>query len=335
MTTPKLAVDVKTRWGTKRMYRNPYRHGGQPIYRNVTGIVSALPKEGIPRWAANTTAEWMALHMDEWTDLPAHEVVKLAGAKPWELRDRAGDRGSVIHGVMENITAGKLYTVEAEVEPWIGSAQQLHADVGLVPELTETTIFNDQHMYAGTFDFLGRLRAFPELGRVLIDYKTGKDLYEDMGAQVVGGYALGAQYYIDRVTGVEADWKPPDTCMLAHLTPEGYHLRFLPMHIGYRRAFLAALEIRKWESEGPKMSKADVLPRTVRWDELPGEEPFELIWLQKQIAKLTLEQKLEATLAFKEHGIPTKPSLMTHAHINQACNLIKLYLMSDPKEPTP
>jgi len=318
-----MAVDING----KRWYRHPVRHNRMPVYRSVTSVVSALPKEAIPRWAALKVAEYAVSYMDNWVGLPAMDAVNLLKRVPWDQRDRAAARGSEIHAVMENIVAGKTYEVEAAVEPWIDSAQKLHAEIGLVPEMTEATIYNEKHLFAGTLDFLGRLRAFPELGRCLIDYKTGRGLYEDMGVQVVGAYALGAEYRLD-ADGTEHEWKPPDSCLLVHLTDKGYKLRPLPMHVGYRRAFLAALEVRKWEADGPKMS-GPLERRSVRFDELPGEEPLMLVWLQKHVGMMTLEQKLEVSLHFRELGIPTKPSQMTGAHIEQACALVKLYLMKE------
>jgi hypothetical protein len=164
----------------------------------------------------------------------------------------------------------------------------------------------------------------------LIDWKTSKGVYPDMGVQVVGGYALGADYALDDDDG-EMPWRPPDSAAVVHLTEEGYQIRPVPMHKGFYRAFLAALEIRKWEKDGPKLD--DPLEVPARPGELPGEESWDLVLLKQRIAMLSLEQKLHCSLQLKESGIPTNPHKMTPAHIETALGLVNVYLISDADHP--
>jgi len=295
----------------------------------VTGIVNALPKGGLTTWAANSVAEYAVTHMQAWEHLPHADAYDLLRRVPWQTRDRAAASGSEVHAVIERMVAGEDYTVEADIEPWIDAAKRFVEEVRPAPELTETTVYNERHLFAGSFDFLGRLWALPELGRCLVDYKTGKGVYQDMGCQVVGGYALGAEYYLD-VADNEQEWRPPDSAVLVHLGPDGYQLRPVPLDRGFYRAFLAALEIRKWEKDGPKLGPALVVP--ARPDEEPGEEVWDLVYLRDQIAKLTTAQKLEASAHFKAEGIPTNPDRMTHTHIEQAIGLIKLYQMTEEED---
>ena len=105
MTTPELAVDINwTRW-----YRNPNRHENRPVYRGVTGVVAALPKEAIPRWAAKEVAEYAVSYSEQWLGLPAHEAVDLLKGYPWRYRDRKAATGSEVHAVMEKMLAGEEF----------------------------------------------------------------------------------------------------------------------------------------------------------------------------------------------------------------------------------
>jgi hypothetical protein len=318
VTDPKLAVDVnRTRW-----YRNPNRHENAPLYRGVTGIVAAAPKEGIPRWAANTVAEYAVSYMDQWRDLPAMDAVDFLKRVPWRTRDRAAARGTEIHAVMERLMTAQPLGVPVELEPWIQGAERFVQECFPEPELMETTCFNESHMHAGTFDFLGRLKAFPELGRCLIDWKTGKSIYDDMGIQVVGGYALGAEYYLD-ANNVEHEWLTPDTALVCHLSAtDGYQLHPVPMDRRWRRAFLACLEIRKWQQDGPKVGK----PFT-------GPENFDLLYLKSLIHELDTVTALEVSTWAHENGIPTRPAVMNNDHIQQIIGFIKLLEIRAP-EPT-
>ena len=326
MTSPKWAVDInRTRW-----YRHPTRHGGKPVYRSITSVVGALPKPALPTWAANTVAEYAVLHNDVIAGLPADDAYQLLKNIPWQNRDRAAGRGSEVHQVIDNMVNGQDYDVEASVEPWIAAATTFVKEVRPEPELTETTVYNEKHLFAGSFDFLGRLKTFPELGRCLIDWKTSKGVYPDMGVQVVGGYALGADYALDADDG-ELPWQPPDSAAVVHLTDKGYEIRPVPMDKAFYRAFLAALEIRKWEKDGPKLGDPLEVPVVCKYP--PGEEPWDLVLLRERIAQLSLEQKLHCSLQLREAGIPTNPNKMTAKHVEAALGMVGVYLMSDPDAP--
>ena len=325
VTSPRWAVDVKgTRW-----YAHPGKHNLEPRWRGVTGVIAALPKEAIPRWAAKSVATYAVERLVDWRELPAYEAVDLLKRVPWQERDRAAARGSEIHSIIEKMINGVPFEVERAIEGWVDAAGRFVEQVRPEPALMETTVFNEKHFTAGTFDYRGRLRAFPELGDCLIDWKTGRGVYNDMAVQIVGGYALGADYYINSA-GVEIEWKPPDSAAIVHLTDKGFKIYPIPMHHGFRRAFLAALEIRKWEEEGPKLGS--VLEVRARLDELPGEPSLNLVWLQQKVAGLSTARKLEVSLQCRELGIPTKASQMTHEDIEKVIALINLYEMTEEEQ---
>jgi hypothetical protein len=316
-----------------RRYRNPNRHDNQYIYRSVTNVTGALPKPALVAWAAKLTAETAVEQLESWRNMPAMEAVDWLKGTPWRTRDRAAARGTTVHAVVDNMINGLTYEVESLTEPWIMAATKFVQEARPRPERTETSVYDERSYTAGTFDFLGRLDAAPELGRVLIDWKTGKGIYADMAVQLVGGYALGAQYILDD-DGNEIEWRRPDAALLVHLTQDGYAIRRVPMEQQLRRAFLGALEIRRWEDEGPGVEQPYQLRLDVdggHFSTIPTEA--ELAHLRSCLQQLSHEQQLTLSARCTERGIPTKRSQMTVDHVDVLLSWIGQLV--DEKEPPP
>jgi hypothetical protein len=329
---PKWAAEFKT--GNQRdyvrRYCNPNRHDKQYIYRSVTNITGALPKPALVAWAAKLTAETAVEQLSAWSEMPAYEAVDWLKKAPYRNRDRAAARGTTIHAVIDNLVSGKTYDVERGIEPWLDSVIKFYQDARPRPERTETTVYDERSLTAGTFDFLGRLDSAPELGRCLIDWKTSKGVYEDMAVQLVGGYALGAQYVLDD-DGVEHEWKPVDTCLICHFTPEGYAIRPVPQDKILRRAFLGAAEIRRWEDEGPPIGE----PYQMRLDldgpgfnDMPSDA--ELQHLRSRLKQLPTEKQLALSSHAHDLGIITKFKGMTTKDYDQLLGLCGLYEAGEP-----
>lgn len=340
---PKWAADFKgpnQRFGVRR-YCNPNRHNKQYIYRSVTNITGALPKPALVAWAAKETAEFAVEQHESWVNMPAFEAVEWLKRAPDRRRDRAAARGTTIHAVIEHMLRGETYKVEREIEqeekesglprmPWLESAYRFVQEARPRAERLEATIYDERSMTAGTFDLLGRLDTAPELGRCLIDWKTSKGVYEDMAVQLVGGYALGAQYILDD-EGIEHEWRPVDTCLIVHFTAEGYSIRPVPLDKSLRRAFLGACEIRKWEDEGAQIGE----PYQLRLDldgpqfaDMPKDS--ELQHLRSRVKLLSSDQQMALQSHAMELGISTKLKGMTIADYDKLLGLISLYEMGEP-----
>jgi hypothetical protein len=255
---------------------------------------------------------------------------------PDRLRDRGAARGTTIHAVIDNLIQGRSYEIEAEAEPWVMAATRFVQEARPRAERTEGSIYSERTLTAGTFDFLGRLDNAPELGRVLIDWKTNKSgVYADMAVQLVGGYALGAEYLLDDEAN-EHEWKVPDTALIVHLTQDGYTVRPVPLDKTLRRAFLGALEIRKWEQDAYKSGEGYILPPyQLRLDldgphlsELPTNAEVE--HARSRLRGLTSEQQLALSSQCTELGISTKLKQMTATDLDRLIGLIKLYEMGEP-----
>jgi hypothetical protein len=329
---PKFAADVKEgrMRDSVRRYRNPNRHDNGYVYRSVTNVTGALPKPALIAWAAKLTAETAVEQQQAWSNMPAMEAVEWLKKAPYRNRDRAAARGTTIHAVIDNMLQGRSYEVESLVEPWVAAAMKFVQEARPRAERTETSVYDERTLCAGTFDFLGRLDSAPELGRVLIDWKTGKGIYEDMAVQLVGGYLLGSEYILDD-DAHEIEWREPDTALLVHFTQDGYTIRQVPKDRQLRRAFLGALEIRKWEDEGQQISE----PYQLRLD-LDGPAfantptDAELQHVRSRLQSLNTDQQLALSAQCVELGITTKLKQMTAADVDRLLSLIKLYEMGEP-----
>jgi hypothetical protein len=328
---PKFAADVKEgrMHEAVRRYRNPNRHDNGYVYRSVTNITGALPKPALVAWAAKLTAETAVEQYLAWSEMPAYEAVEWLKKAPYRTRDRAAARGTTIHAVIDNMLHGRSYEVEALVEPWVASAMKFVDEARPRAERTEASVYDERTLCAGTFDFLGRLDAAPELGRVLIDWKTSKGVYEDMAVQLVGGYLFGSQYILDD-DSKEIEWREPDSALIVHFTPDGYTIRPVPKDKQLRRAFLGALEIRKWEDEGKQIGEPYQLQLDLdgpSFDKVPTDT--ELAHVRSCLAQLSSEKQLEVSASCVELGITTKLKLMTVDDVDKLLGLIAAYQMGE------
>jgi hypothetical protein len=338
---PKYAKTIEG----KRRYRNPNRHNDEYIYRSVTSVTGALPKEALLYWYARSTAQEAVDQLVQWGAKPAYEAIEqlykllsapvdetidyLKGA-PTRQRDTGADRGTTVHAVIDNILQGKSYEVEALVEPWVAAAIKFVQEARPRVERSETTTYDERTLCAGTFDFLGRLDSAPELGRVLIDWKTSKGVYLDQAVQLVGGYLYGSEYILDD-DGKELEWREPDTALIVHLTPDGYAIRPVAKDRTLRRAFLGALEIRKWEEGGQPIGEPYQLQLNLdgpSFDRMPTDS--ELSELRSRLRLLTTEKQLAISNHAREISIETNMKRMTVDDFDRLKGLLSLYEMGEP-----
>jgi hypothetical protein len=311
-----------------RRYRNPNRHDNGYVYRSVTNVTGALPKPALVNWAARVTAETAVEQLAAWREMPAMDAIEWLKAAPNRGRDRAAARGTTVHAVIDNMVQGKSYEVEQLVEPWVASAMKFYHEARPRPERTETSVYDERTLCAGTFDFLGRLDAAPELGRVLIDWKTSKGVYADMAVQLVGGYLYGSEYILDDDAN-EIEWHEPDSALIVHFSPDGYSIRPVPKDRTLRRAFLGALEIRKWEDEGPQIGE----PYQLKLDLPPSSS--ELTYFRARLFALSPDQQLRLHSQCVELGLTTKIKDMTVDDLDRIGGLIGLYEMEEKEEAKP
>jgi len=273
-----------------------YTISGHNLWSVTTILGNGLPKPAIAGWQARTIAEYaVANHRQLSAMLEAVRVrvtpegtylvtdpdavaaaVEWLKGSPWRESSRKMDLGSTVHAEAE---AYVLETPRPEpgeiVAPYVASFRHFLEDFAPEYEATEATVFNLAEGYAGTLDAIVRVA-----GRSLVvDYKTGKDIYADVALQLAA-YAHAEQVLLD--DGTTHPMPKVDGAAALHLRPydpslpadRGYAL--VPVDIGPAvwDAFRYVRETFRWMEETSKgvLSQPLTTPEAVAFL-YPAPEP--------------------------------------------------------------
>lgn len=161
----------------------------------TTLIGEGLAKPALINWAGNVTAAYAVDHWDELADMPVSErLLTLKGAR-FADRDAAAAKGTLVHALAEQLAAGEEVQVPDEVAAHVDSAVRFLDEWQIRPILTETTVWNVTHGYAGTLDLVLTTDLLP--GRVILaDWKTSRSGIYDEAALQLAAYGH-AEWYQD------------------------------------------------------------------------------------------------------------------------------------------
>jgi hypothetical protein len=214
----------------------------------------------------------------------------LKGAAP-RHRDQRRDEGSDIHAEAEDLI---LASIGKLISDGVIENDRMYLPSTIIPEypteiesrmlsftkavndfrprilVTEASVFNLRHVFAGTLDTIWEIFVIPpgELAprwvRVLIDFKSGGALYDEVALQE-SAYIRGD--FIGLPDGSSIALPKCEFAAALHLTPKGYHLRWLDVSDEVFEIFLAVTTVAKSRltSDGkPSMAStwigADILP---------------------------------------------------------------------------
>jgi len=153
----------------------------------VTGVTSIL-EDGMPTpkglaiWKQNEQARLAVQERKFWQRMPEEEAVKHVASRTDEQLDQAANRGTEVHAWAEEFAETGALPTEVP-EHLEGRARALEAFLtSWRPEflLSEKTVFNGLHLYAGTLD---AVMVLPGLGNTLVDFKTAKRVYSKNALQ--------------------------------------------------------------------------------------------------------------------------------------------------------
>jgi len=226
MTQPKYATQDKN---GRRLYRDPLTDKRVP---SVTTVMGMKAKPLLVPWAAKMAAEFAVENWEELTSISREErIARIKSAHTRRSKD-AADLGDSIHIYAEAFMKGEelpAYPAEAfdsiaNLIDWIETTK-----VELIA--AEVSVWSN---YAGTFDLLARID-----GEVwLLDWKTGKGVYDEVGMQ------LAALHFADRVLAEEPIELPTATRFgVVHVRPEFAKLIEFGNIEGYYEQFLACLRL--------------------------------------------------------------------------------------------
>lgn len=255
-----------------------YTINGLNLWSVTTIMSNGLPKPAIAGWQAKTIAEFaVANHRQLETMLAGVKLVRtgtgllmvsdpdaIAAAvdwlkgSPWRESSRKMNIGSAVHAEAEAYVLG-LPRPEPPptVAPYLASFRNFLDDFKPEYEMSEATVYSPAESYAGTLDAIVRIG-----GRsLLVDYKTGKDIYSDVALQLA---AYAHAEWVLLPDGSSVPMPKTDGAAALHLreydpsldvapTPDrGYSL--IPVDVGEPvfNAFRYCREVMRWMEETSK-----------------------------------------------------------------------------------
>ena len=154
--------------------------------RKIPGVTTilneGLPKPALINWAANATAEAAVNRWEELTEMGPADRLKVLKAARYEDRDAAAKRGTEVHALAEKLMHGQEVKVPDELRGHVESYVRFLDEWQPEPILTEVTVVNYTHGYAGTLDMIYRT---PGGLVVLADIKTTRSgIYGETALQL-------------------------------------------------------------------------------------------------------------------------------------------------------
>lgn len=230
-TLHKIPVKIKP-----GLYRTP--EGKQ--YPSVTTLLQAVAKPALVNWAANTERELVIQSAaDLWEDIPLNGKTPKMNRTAYitTLQNRIGktkahqkeltkamEIGSQVHALIEwNLRKTLKQKVGAEPRIndkalWAFMVWEEWAKANsFSPILCEQIVWSESYGYAGTMDLLARIDYGGEALSVVVDWKTGKAIYDEallqnsayVHALIEMGHAKPPLHgLIVRLPKVETDTKP-------------------------------------------------------------------------------------------------------------------------------
>jgi hypothetical protein len=202
-----------------------YRWRDNETFTSVTTIIGGgVPKPALVGWAAKRVAEIAVARYPVWTQMQSEaEKIDWLKRAPYREQEGAAIQGTAIHEWAEQRVLGLPVTAESlpdEQQPYAHSFLQFVHQMNPTWEMSEATVYNREHGYAGTLDALLTLdpqaadtiqtAGGPDLhGLGLVDYKglaletplPTPDGWTTMQAVQVGDEVFGSDGRPCRVTG--------------------------------------------------------------------------------------------------------------------------------------
>lgn len=209
----------------------------------TTIIEGGVPKPGLIKWAASSTAAYAVDYWDELTELPVSERLRRLERARFEQRDAAAVRGTKVHSLAERLAGGEEVTVPPELEGHVAAYVRFLDEWQVQPVLTEAVAINHEHGYAGTFDLLADL-LHPDdptcTERWLLDTKTSQSGVFGETSLQLAAYRYATHYLA--ADGSEQPMPAVQRTGVVHVRGDGYEL--VPV-VARRRQFLSFLYARE------------------------------------------------------------------------------------------
>ena len=224
-----------------------YHFKGEGPFLSVTRVVKlGIPSPYLDKWYAKVVAEYVDENWDELEFLQKNQYedgsfVRFLKGRPVAARDEAGDFGTRVHGICEDLMLDVPFPIDLP-KKIAQRVLQFQSFLNTVkPDIlaVEGIVFNREHGYAGTFDIIANI---PNYGTMVIDIKTGRGVY---GSAAIQQTAYRHGEFI-AVGTEEVPMLETDGAMILHL--QATQWRLLPVETGETSwsVFLSALHTAKW-----------------------------------------------------------------------------------------
>lgn len=221
-----------------------YWMDGKPAPGVTTILGKGIPKPAIPYWAARTVAEYVADEPEKVEALRAagrDPMVAALKGVPWTKRDEAAVRGTAVHDLAERVIHGEAVEVPEHLAGYVEGYVRFLDEFGVEPILTEKSVGNREHWYAGRFDAIVRIPRWRG-GVGLLDLKTSTGVYGETALQNAA-YAHAEFYVEDDDPNTEIPLPEIDWIAVAHVTEYGTSLYDLGDKGAAFAEFLAAKKV--------------------------------------------------------------------------------------------
>ena len=172
---------LKPRWDIKMIETNN-RHnysidGEESFYVGATTILGGIDKPALVNWAAKCTADYFLKRLKQSTKWNLDLLYRRAKKDHRFIKEKAARFGSTFHSLMDTPTTEipeGFETIMKSANLWLKNNR-----MKLVQG--DTMVVSKKYGYGGSFDAIYQ----DEKGKlVLIDFKSGKSIFESYGAQV-------------------------------------------------------------------------------------------------------------------------------------------------------
>ena len=196
-----------------------YKLDGTWVPGVTTLIGDGLPKKALMYWSARTVAEWVADNpegVEQLRQMGRGPMVQALKETPWQKRDDAAHRGTIVHAIAEKVARGEQVEVDDIHAGYVEAAISFLDDFDATVLLAEHPCYHAEHRWAGTFDLIARVGD----ETWLIDWKSG-----DSGIWPETSLQLAAYAHATHYQDADGDDQPMpaiDRCVAVHLQPNSY-----------------------------------------------------------------------------------------------------------------
>jgi len=138
---------------------------GDKPYLTVTTILKIIDKPALRYWFGKQ----VYLAMIQNPTLSEQEAL----SAPYKISDKAKSRGLTVHSIIEAYKKVGEFAVAEEYKGYEDAFIKFMTDTKADILEQEKSVFSEEYRYAGTLDLLVEING----NRVVIDVKTGKDIY--------------------------------------------------------------------------------------------------------------------------------------------------------------